>query len=248
MRLLLLTLAATLALPLAAQTRTVEDIRTIRVSGTGEASAPSDEAQIVLSFTTEGPSAEEALAQHSVEVDRVQSLLAERGIGADQITLNRASVSPAGGGYGGMNGMGDEDGEVSVSRQLTIRTPDLAAVPELIAALSTDAEDDALTVQVRNVNASYHLSDDADLREEALRNAVEDARRRATLLAEMADIRVGAVLDIGELGAGFGGGGGMDSFMGMAMARAMSGDGMEGMGQGEHTVSAVVVVTFAIEE
>ena len=238
-------LAVALALPLAAQTRTVEDLRTIRVTGTGEASAPSDEARVVVSFTTEGPSAAEALAQHAVEVDRVQALLAARGIGDDQVTLNRASVSPARG-SGGRGAMGDDEGEVSVSRQLTIRTADLGGVPELIAALSTDAEDDALAVQVRNVNASYRLADDAALREEALRNAVEDARTRAALLAEMAGIRVGAVLDIGELGAGFGGG--FEQLMGASMALQMEGGGMDGMGQGEHTVSAMVVVTFVIEE
>ena len=238
MRLLSL-LAAVALVPALAQTRTVDDLRTVRVTGSGQASAPSDEAVVQVSFTTEGESAEQALAQHQVEVDRVQALLDARGIDPDQVSVDRASVSPTGGRGMGMGG--DDEGAYAVSRSLTVRTRDLDAIPELVAALSTDAADDALAVQMRNVTTTYTLADDAALREQALREAVADARRRATLLAEMAGVELGAVLDVAEAGVGVAGGG----FEAM-MAAVMQAERMGGGGESGHTVSAAVVVTFLI--
>ena len=234
MRPLLFLAAVLAALPATAQ----DDFRTIVVSGSGEAFAPSDRAVVSVSFSTEGATADEALSQHETEVARVRQILTEAGVPDGDVTLQRASVGPQG--ARGFPGSGSDDDAYSVLRQLTVRVDDLDAVPALVAALSTDADDDVLAVQVRNVDVSYVLADDGALRRAALRGAVDDARERAALIAEATGVTLGEVLDVSE---------GLASALGgdiVGLQAMMAGMQLEPGEGGEHRVGASVVVTFRI--
>jgi len=239
--LLLVLLAGLLALPVAAQQDF--DGRVIAVTGSGEVRAPSNRAVLQIAFDTEGETAEDALRQHEVEVDRIVQILRERGVAEDQISVDHASVAPAGAlDFAGLGGDGESSG-YTVSRQMTVSVDDLGAVPGLVAALSTDRHDDALAVQERTVNVSYVLADAQALQRQALREAVADARARAELVAEMAGVTLGDVLDVSE-GAASAGGGDM-GVLGIILSEAMRRGMLDG-GGGEHSVTASVVVTYRI--
>ena len=230
-----------LAAPPSAQSEP-DDVRVLVVTGSGEATARSDRAVLQVAFETDGETADEALHQHEAEVARVRRILAARGVPDARVSVDRASVAPAGG-RRFPNGPGGADDGYSVSRQLTVEVDDLDAVPALVAALSTDADDDALTVQRRTVNVAYVLADPGPLGREALREAITDARERAELMAEMAGVTLGEILDVSE---GFAAGGGGEMAMVQAMMREAA--RMEnGAGAGvDHRVGASVVVTFRI--
>ena len=242
MRLVLAALALTLALPARAQftlQTSGDTLRTLVVSGSGEVRAPSDRAVLTIAFETEGETVDEAFRRHEEEIERVRTLLRERGVPDDQVFLDRASVGPQGGERFGPPGTAEEDG-FAVSRQLTVYVRDLDLVPHLMAEIASDKEDDLLAVQRRTINAAYRVEDVEPLRRQALREAVADARDRAALVAEEAGVTLGPVVDVTESGAG-------------AAALGMGGGGFEAMmreemmgGGGEHRVGATVVVTFRI--
>ncbi len=220
------------------------DGRVVVVSGMGEVRARSDRAVLQVAFETEGETAEDALRQHEDEVERVRQLLTDHGVPDDRVSVDHASVAPAGAmRFPGMGGGGDEGSGYEVGRQLTVEVDDLASVPALVAALSTDSEDDALTVQRRTVNVAYVLANPEPFQREALRKAVTDARARAELIAEMASVTLGEVLDVSE-GVAAAGGGELGMF-GAMMADAMRQE-MGGSGMVEQRVTASVVVTYRI--
>lgn len=241
MRLALALTLLALAAPARAQftLSTADTLRTLVVSGSGEVRAPSDRAVLHIAFETEGETVDEAFRRHDDEVDRVQALLRARGVADDQVFLDRASVGSSSGDRFPPAGPSAEGG-FAVSRQLTVYVGDLGLVPQLMAEIASERDDDLLAIQRRTVNASYTVADYEPLRRRALRAAVADARVRAALVAEEAGVALGPVVDVTESGAG-------------AAAFGMSGGGFEAMireemaSGGEHRVGASVVVTFRIQ-
>jgi uncharacterized protein YggE len=115
-----------------------------------------------------------------------------------------------------------------------IRLRDLDAAGEAVGAL--------VEAGANRLNGlSFGFADSTALMDEARRDAVADARRKAELFAEAAGVTLGPVMSIQEQG-----GGGMRL---MAMARSM--DAMESavpLERGENTVSAQVHVVWEIAE
>ena len=213
-------------------------LRTVQVRGTGEAIGTRDRAVVHISFRSRGETAEEALGTHQAEIDRIQALLTAAGIPADQVFLDRSTVG-SNPGRGGMMG-GEEDG-FSASRELTVQVDDLDRVPLLVASLASDQGDDLLAVTQRQINVSYVVRDSDVLYRQALRDAVADARQRATLIAREAGLTLDRVLSVTEDGAG---GTFLDAMSAGMRANALAG-ALEG-GDGEYRVEVGVSVTFAI--
>ena len=211
--------------------------RTLTVTGSGEATANSDRAVLRIAFETDGKTVEEALTRHQAEVERVQALLRTGGIPEDQIFVERASVGESQGEYGGP---AEEEG-FTASRFVSVYVDDLESIPRLMSDVVTAEADDLLAVQRRNVDVSYVLQDREVLRAAALRLAVQNARDRAALIAEMAGIRLGDVVTVNEQGiqaAMFGATNSVDQ----ASAMQMMGNGSGG----EHRVQAGVVLTYTV--
>lgn len=243
-------LLALAALPAAAQTLALTpappSMRTITVTGDGEASAPADYAVIRFQVATEGATLEEALALHTAEVARVQGLLRDARVPEANVTLDRVAVGDGSNDDGPPFGRDDATESVTVSRAITAEVDDLDAVDGLVGALATRRGDDALTTQMRSVVVSFERRDVAALRETALRAAVQDARRRADLAAEAAGLRVGRVLSLteaGVTGALFGAPGGGAAAERFAMMMLGGGGG----GSGERTEASRVVVVYEAE-
>ena len=215
--------------------------RILTVSGFGRAATDADRAVLTISFETEGETIDEAIEKHEQEVERVRTLLIEAGIPESEIKLERVSV-------GGMDrGMrfetvrpGSDEDTFSASRTLIVRVDNLDMVPSLMAAVVRNADDDLLEVQRRNVDVRYTVREPENLSDEALRDAVKNARARALLIAQMGDLTLGNVLTVVESGA--------SPFAAEAMAMMMMRDGGgSGLTDGEYVVNAQVVVTFSIE-
>ncbi|MEM1056915.1 MAG: SIMPL domain-containing protein [Bacteroidota bacterium] len=213
--------------------------RILTVSGYGRAAADADRAVLKISFETEGETIDEAIDKHQEEVDRVRDLLIEAGIPEDDIKLERVSV-------GGMErGMrfesvrpGNEDDTFSASRTLSVRVDNLDLVPSLMASVVRNDADDLLDVQRRNVDVRYTVREPESLNDEALRDAVSNARERALLIASMGGLTLGDVLTVVESGA--------SPFAAEAMAIMEMRGGGSGLTDGEYVVNAQVVVTFSI--
>lgn len=214
--------------------------RVLTVSGYGRAATDADRAVLTISFETEGETIDEAIEKHEAEVERVRQLLLDSGIPESEIKLERVSVGGAG------RGMrfetvrpGDDDETFSASRTLIVRIDDLDRVPRLMADVVRNADDDLLDVQRRNVDVRYTVKAPEDLQDEALRDAVTNARERATLIAQMGGVSLGEVVTVTESGASPWGA----ETMAMMMMRDGGGSGLT---DGEYVVHAQVVVTFRI--
>ena len=244
MRLTRVLAALTIALPAQAQFTisgppTSTSLRTLDVRGSGQAVAAHDRAILRVSFDSKGDTAEDALATHQQEVDRIKALLQGAGVPDDQVFLDRSSVGSARS-RGGMMGNGEEG--FSASRQLTVHVDDLDQVPALIAAIASDQGDDLLAVNQRQVTVSYVVREVEGMKRQALRDAVDDARQRAELIAGAAGLRITEVLSVREDGAG----GSLFDAMGAGMMAGMM-DGMLEGGGGEFRVQVGVSVTFSVE-
>lgn len=238
----LLGLAATLAAPAAAQftLATPDTARVLTVSGTGRAASDADRAILTVAFQTEGATVDDALEKHEREVERVQTLLLEAGIPEGEIKLERVSIGEGGGGgrFEAPRG-GSGESAFTASRTLIVRVDQLDLVPSLMAAVVRNEGDDALDVQRRNVDVRYTVRDPNALTDDALRDAVRNARSRADLIAEMSGLTLGDALTVVEAGASPWG---AEAAAMMAMRNEMG----SGLTEGEYVVLAQVVVTFQI--
>ncbi len=216
---------------------TSASLRTVDVRGTGHAIARHDRAVLRVAFDSKGDTAEEALATHQREVDRVRALMEEAGVNPSQVFLDRLSIGSSRG-----SRMTGADEGFSASRQLTVHVDDLDRVPSLVAAIASDQGDDLLAVNQRQVDVSYVVRDADALQRDALRDAVADARQRAELIAEVAGLAIADVIAVREDGAG----GSLFDAMGAGMMSGMMDNGLEGPG-GEFRVRVGVSVTFALD-
>ncbi len=200
--------------------------RTITVIGRGSASARPDLALANLGVETFADTVGKAVEENNARMTAILARLKELGI-ADKdvqtsnfsINLERRDYEPSGGTY-------------RVSNMVQVKIRDVKRVGEII-----DAVVGAGVNQVWGV--SFAMDDQNAFEAEARAKAMEDARKRAEALADLANVEVGEVLKVDENWMPmpiFGGGAGA---AGDAMATAIS--------PGEVTVSYQVQVTFAIQ-
>lgn len=99
--------------------------------------------------------------------------------------------------------------------------------------------DRVVSAGANRINAiGFGLDDDTEKADEARRRAVDDARRRADVLAEAAGVRLDRILRISE------GGGGVRPMQGMAMMRSEAMD--VPVERGEVEVGAQVTIVWEI--
>ena len=219
-------------MPAAAQTGPLtkaDSSRSLSVSGNGEVLAIPDRAVVQVGVKSTGETVDEALENHAAEIARIEALLAQAGIATDEYRVVKSAVTKDQDQFGNQ---GEDQAAISV---MTVNVDDLGAVPTLLAAIS-DADDDLLVSHERTVEVKYVVRDLEPIRLEALRIAVEDARQRARLIADMAGMRLGVIGDVRESGAGnFGRENAQDGYLGQTP-------------NGTVRVSASVGVTFPLYE
>ena len=186
-----------LAAPALAQTTTSESgtMRTITVGGIGEVTATPDIATVEIGVETRAKSAAEAMRENTGQMSRLMAVLDTVGItGRDRRTAS-LQIMPD------YNYRGSDDRSVLngyVARNtLSVRVRELASIGDVLDAL--------VAAGANQLNGIvFDVSEKAPLLDRARRTAVEDARRKATTLAESAGVALGEIVSIAEASSGGG--------------------------------------------
>lgn len=186
----LLALGAPVFTAASAQEPTKMTERTVSVSATGTASAEPDRASISTGVRTEAETAREAMSLNTTAMKRLIDGLKALGIDAKDIQTTQIQVNPK---YGQQQ-RGEKpptiQGYMAVN-QVRIVVRDLKRLGEIL--------DQSITLGANQMGGvAFEVSQAETLRDEARKNAMVNARRRAELYAAAAGASVGHVLSISE--------------------------------------------------
>ena len=159
------------------------------MTGYGSASAPADQARIIvaLSETNYGPptglqpGSTPGASERRVATPAVNALV-QAGIDETSIDVIVGSSIESLGGYGG---------PASALLRFTIDDLTPERISELIDAATVGAADERLTLG--NVSVQYTIEDCASLLRQARENALSDAQARASAQAELMDVSLGSI-------------------------------------------------------
>jgi uncharacterized protein YggE len=163
--------------------------RLITVSAVGYAYAEPDQARLSSGVTAEAETAEAALAANTEKMKAVVAGLKASGIDAKDIQTSNFNVNPRytqpkDGGPSVIDGY-------TVSNQVDVQVRDLKTLGGLL--------DKLVSLGANQINGlSFVVSKAETLKDDARKEAVANARRRAELLATAAGAEVGEVVSIAE--------------------------------------------------
>jgi uncharacterized protein YggE len=161
-------------------------VRLLRVEGKGEAKAEPDEAWLDLAVETSGSTAKVAGEENARKMERILAALTGAGIPRKEIDTRNYSVYPE---YTqpGPSTEAKLRG-YRVNNTVSVHVRELPRLGELI--------DRGLAAGANRVDGvRFALSKEEAVHAEALRQAVERARKTAEVLAAALGVRLGAVLD-----------------------------------------------------
>jgi uncharacterized protein YggE len=162
--------------------------RLITVSATGYATAEPDQARLSTGVTSEAETAKEALAANSELMQKVIAGLKESGIDAKDIQTSNFNVEPR---YDTGKSSTPVINGYRVSNQVEILVRDLKSLGGLL--------DKLVSLGANQMHGlTFVVSKAETLKDEARKEAVANARRRAELLATAAGAGVGEVVSIAE--------------------------------------------------
>lgn len=194
MRSAILPAAAVMALagcaaPSASAADPAEAPRTITVTGEGRANAAPDMAVISIGVQSEAATAAAALRQNSADMTATIDKLKKLGVADRDIQTSGLSVNPR---YNyEKNRSKPEVIGFTASNSVTVRLRDLSSAGEVL--------DQAVQSGANSLGGvSFAFSEPKPLYDEARRDAVADAKAKATLLTDAADVRLGKLLYIQE--------------------------------------------------
>ncbi len=213
-----------------AQARNHEQPRTISVSGSGTVAAIPDMATIRVGVSTRDASPAKALKDNNAKVAKLFEALERFGIQKRDIQTSSFNVNPVHTRRRPPNTPPKIEA-YDVSNSVTVRLRDLDKLGALLDAL--------VTAGANRLNGiSFGVSDLDDKTNEARKLAVKDAKARAELYAQEADVDVGKVMSISESS--------IRRPRPMMQMRAMSAESVP-IARGEQTISASVTVVFEID-
>lgn len=198
----------------------------INVSGKGQVSVVPDQLQFTIYIEEKGPSTDKLNAILEQKSEQVAKLLKKYGVDDKDIQSLRVQLSPW---------MERQDNNVQqqgfvLSRQLKVNLRDLTAYGKVMDGL--------LKIGPGRIdNFQYMSSDHAALYDKALTLAVENAARKAKLLANAGNVKVAGVQSINEVS-------GYSAPAEMVRFKTMDSSG--GYLPGEMQIKADVQVTFSI--
>lgn len=204
--------------------------RQVTVLGEGQVTARPDMARISLGVVSEAATAKEALAANSTAMEQLILSLKARGIAAEDIQTTSFDVSPR---YVHTN-----DGRPPTIEGYRVSN-DVAVVVRELMQLGAML-DQIVTVGANRIGGlAFDIARADELKNEARRRAIANARQRADLYATAAGARLGQVLVISEESMHV-------SPRGPMMARAAMAEGVP-VAEGSQEISARVSVTYALD-
>lgn len=181
----------TLALLLSAcgSTTSAKDVRTLSVSGTGQANLAPDIAYIYVGVHTENPTAAAAVTENNTQTQAVIQAIKDFGIDEKDIRTTNFSIYPQDK-FDPQTGTptGDKTYVVDNTVYVTVRKLD-----QLGDLLDTVVGAGANTVN----SVQFDVADKADALKQARADAVKDAEAQAKSLAEAAGVSLGDIQSIG---------------------------------------------------
>ncbi len=162
-----------------------EQLRTINVHGTGQASETPDQATVMLGVETTGKTAQLALRDNNAKATELINVLKDSGIDGNCIQTSQLSVYPQ------FNNEGRKVVGYQVSNVVTVTIKDVTKAGPVIDAAAGVAGD-AIRIQ----SFSFGLSDTTEPLKRARARAVEDARAQAEQFAAAAGVKVGLLRTI----------------------------------------------------
>jgi uncharacterized protein len=176
-----------LQLPSSAQTSpsSTSSQRSVTVTGTSTIKASPDEAIVSLGVQTQANTAQGALSDNAAKMTKVLAALADQGIAKSDIATSYVSLYPT---YGSN---GQDITGYQAQNQIDVTIHDLSKVGQVIdAAVGAGAN---LTNGI-----TFQLSDQNQGVNQALADAVKNARDKAETLAAAGDASLGDVITIQE--------------------------------------------------
>jgi len=193
--LLFLPIVATLVTSAFAQQARESSPPVLIVSGNAQAEATPDEATVRLGIVRQETTAQAAQDQANRVAQAILSEIAKLGIPATQIRTSRLTLTPI---YApGPRSDSREAPRIasySASNQVSIEVTNLTQIGPII-----DAGLRAGSNQVDGI--LFRLKDDLPLREQALKKAVAEARRKAETMAEALNVRILGIQEVSETGS-----------------------------------------------
>jgi uncharacterized protein YggE len=168
---------------------------TISIEGHGEVMAAPDTAFVTSGVTSQGATAREALDANTLAMKELIAALKAAGIEAKDIQTSGFSVNPN---YVYSDAR-DENGYTlppkingyQVTNSVTVRVRALASLGEVL--------DKAVTVGANTINGvSFSVADPSHLYDEARKSAFANAKQKAELYADAAEIELNAIRSITE--------------------------------------------------
>lgn len=209
-----------------------ESPATLTVSGEGEVAATPDMATLTLGVTQEAKTAQAAMDAASTAMADILSALQAAGIAARDIQTGDLSLNPV-----WSNRSYDSNGAPQITgfmarNILTVRVREMAALGGVM--------DQVLSVGANSFQGlGFGLQDPQPKADAARVAAVQDAMRKAALLAEAAGVKLGPVLSISDQGG--------NARPQPVMMEAMRSSAVP-VAEGEVSLSARVTMVFALED
>ncbi len=162
---------------------------TVTAGGTGETAAAPDMAEMYFGATVQADDAKTALGQANDIAEAITS--AVKGAGVDSKDLQTANVSV----YPEQSSEGDRVVITGYRATIQVRAKvrDIESIGDVIGAAS-----DAGANEIGG--PSFMLDDDSDVRNEAIKLAIDDARKRAEVMAKAAGKSLGEIISVSETG------------------------------------------------
>ncbi|MGQ0456183.1 MAG: SIMPL domain-containing protein [Hyphomicrobium sp.] len=204
--------------------------RSITVSASGMAFAEPDQARITTGVVSEAPTAREALNANTAAMQKAIAEMKAKGVDAKDIQTSSFNVEPIT--VYGKEGQAPRITGYRVTNQVALLVRDLKKLGEVLDHLVTAGANQASGLE-------FEVSKAETLKDEARKEAMVNASRRAKLLAEAGGATIGDVIQISEDVA----------YQGprpFAMARAAKAESVP-IEAGTSTLEARVTVTWALK-
>lgn len=168
-------------------------VGTINVNGDGEVSAVPDIAYVSLGVTTEKSSVSEAQKSNSATMNNIVEAVKKAGIAADDIKTSNYNISPKYN-YEEKTGNSTIVG-YTVTSTLSVTVKNINSVGSIIDTAIANGANDAngISFGVSNYEKYYN---------EALKNAISNAKNKAQAMADSIDVKLSRLTKITENSSG----------------------------------------------
>ena len=195
-KLLILLLTLALLLPVFAQAEhAAAPGATITVSGNATVTLKADYAQVTVGVSTKAPTVEEASQKNTVAIHAVIVALTEAGVLEEDIATSNYSVNAE---YDYSSMGGQRLTGYNVSNQLNVTIRDMEHIGATLDKATAAGANTIYNIQFLSTKADAAM-------DEATASAVQDAMRRAPLLADAAGLQLGSIVSITDTVTGYGG-------------------------------------------